>query len=257
LVSCFVIHELSTSILEECGKTYLRYSTSYSSMCGRFSIAPNKQRIPEDLKKEIPLQMEIDFSYNVAPTQLAPVITNLAPHTISKMHWGLLPSWLKDPKLTGKMINARAEGIFGKPSFRMPIRKTRCLVLADSFYEWRKEGNRKKPYRILPQNEELMTFAGIWTTWGTGNSQIESFAIITCAANSDVADLHTRMPVILNTKEQREAWMSEATLAELETLILPPKAGYLKMYRISELVNSPSYNSSDLHETVYDPPTLF
>ena len=226
-------------------------------MCGRFSIAPKKQRIPEDLLKKPPFQLDIDFSYNVAPTQLAPVITNSTPDSISQLHWGLVPAWSKDGKLNGKMINARAEGIFTKPSFRMPIRKNRCLVLADSFYEWRKEGKRKKPYRILPQNEELMTFAGIWEEWIQGTKNIKTFSIITCAANRDVADLHDRMPVILNTQEQREAWLSELSIEQIEILLEPPAAGYLKMYRISELMNSPSYNTADIHEAVYDPPTLF
>lgn len=226
-------------------------------MCGRFSISPKKQSIPKDLLKKPPFQIEIDFSHNVAPTQLAPIITNLAPDSISQLHWGLVPPWSKDGKLNGKMINARAEGIFAKPSFRMAIRKKRCLVLADSFYEWRKEGKRKKPYRILPKNEEMMTFAGIWEEWTQGSKSVKTFSIITCAANRDVADLHDRMPVILNTPEQREAWLSEQTIDQIEKLLQPPAAGYLKMYRISELVNSPSYNTADIHEQVYDPPTLF
>ncbi len=108
---------------------------------------------------------ELIHNYNIAPTQQAYVISNRAPGALQLFQWGLIPSWSKDPKMGGKLINARAETVMDKPSFRTSIRQRRCLVLADSFYEWKKEGKEKTPFRIFPRNGELLVMGGIWDTW--------------------------------------------------------------------------------------------
>lgn len=223
-------------------------------MCGRYSLSTSKLIVQEELEIQSPVQLLI--SYNIAPTQLAYVITNRSPNTLQQMHWGILPAWSTTKVLTGKMINARAESIFEKPSFKESILKRRCLVPADSFYEWRKEGKSKKPFRILPKDGSLMTLAGIWEVWQDADEQIYTFSIITCAANSDVDSLHNRMPILLN-KQQRQSWLGELSIDGIKELLQTPRPGLLKMYRISEKANSPRFNQASIHQEVNDTLTLF
>ena len=172
-------------------------------MCGRYSFSTTRELIAEELEVESPLQLELNF--NIAPTHLAYVITNQNSNALDQLNWGLIPSWSKDGKLTGKLINARIEGISTKPSFRMAIRKRRCLVIADSFYEWRKEGRNKIPYRIRPNSEKLLALAGIWEEWhGEHGKKIRTFSILTTDANEDVKNIHNRMPLFFPTREAQK-----------------------------------------------------
>ena len=224
-------------------------------MCGRFSFSTSRERIQEEFGVRAPKQLEISF--NIAPTQKAYVITNKDPNSLTQMHWGLIPFWSKDGKLTGKMINARSEGIFTKPSFRMPIRKKRCIIPADSFYEWVKVGKKKKPYRILPTSGNLFAFAGIWEYWSDDNAELFTFSIITCDANKEVSPVHDRMPLFFEDNETREKWLSDIPQSEVEKLLRKPSDNILKLYRVTDQANSPSFNEASIHEKVYDPPTLF
>ena len=131
-------------------------------MCGRFSLVLSKEKIEESLS--IKMSQDIQPSFNIAPTQLSYVITNENPNRLQLLHWGLLPHWSNDGKLSGKLINARTESISSKPSFRMPIRQKRCLVLADSFYEWKYYGQKKVPYRITMRNDDLMVICLLYTS---------------------------------------------------------------------------------------------
>ncbi|MEZ5057353.1 MAG: SOS response-associated peptidase [Saprospiraceae bacterium] len=225
-------------------------------MCGRYSFVVSIEKIKQEFP-DLEAMENIRVSYNIAPTQHAYVITNEKPDKLQYLIWGLVPHWSNDGKNSGKLINARREGIEVKPSFRLPIRKRRCLVLADSFYEWKTVGNQKIPYRILPKNGKIMTFAGLWDVWYDGNYAVKSFTIITTAANRDVSNLHDRMPVILNNKKQQDAWLADLPLEEsLEILNTPPE-GLLKMYRVSDKLNSPKNNSHDLHQELPEQPSLF
>ena len=181
-------------------------------------------------------------SYNVAPTQLSYVVTDDKPGALQAFKWGLVPFWAKDVKIGSKMINARSEGIEDKPAFRTAIRNRKCLVPADSFYEWKKTDGSKTPHRIFLKNGNLICFAGIWETWNKGEEPLHTFSIITIEPNEEMARIHDRMPVVLHTPTLQKRWLEE-TLAMLET----PPDEILKMYPISTLVNSPRNNSPELH----------
>ena len=224
-------------------------------MCGRYSFVTAKQKLEKQL--QIHLNRELQTSYNIAPTHFAPVIINDANQPLRYFNWGLIPHWSRDGKLSGKLINARKEGIATKPSFRMPIRQKRCLVPADSFYEWRPYGKKKVPYRICMRDDSLMMMAGIWDEWKLGNDLIRSFSIITTTPNNDMQLIHNRMPVIFLEKEKQQQWLSDISLDEVMELMQTPADNSLRIYRVSEMVNSVKSNSPHLHQEVLEPPTLF
>lgn len=225
-------------------------------MCGRYSLVTSEEK----LKTQFP-QLEIKTiprpNYNIAPTQRASIITDEAPDRLQEFIWGLIPHWSKNGQNGGRLINARAEGISSKPSFRLPIRKKRCLVIADSFYEWQRVGKQKKPHRILLRDGNLLVFAGIWDIWMHHNKPIKSFSIITTTPNADMALLHSRMPVILNTQAAQERWLDKLSLPETLGMLQPTKDGILTDYLVSAKVNSVQNNGAELHYRVQEPPTLF
>ncbi len=225
-------------------------------MCGRFSLATSKERLQQQLPF-VEIADNLQLSYNIAPTQKAYVVANDQPNQLQHITWGLVPHWSNDGKNSGRLINARREGIEGKPSFRVPIRQRRCLVPADSFYEWRRQGTRKIPYRIFQKSGELLMFAGLWDSWSDGRFFIKTFSIITTPPNFEMAAIHSRMPVLLYTKEQQQIWLESEEVLDALALLQTPPDGMLEMYRVSELVNSVGNNSPDLHTEVPEPPTLF
>ena len=225
-------------------------------MCGRFSLAVSKERI----NKQFNLSIEEDVkpNYNIAPSQQAYVIPNNASKSLQKMTWGLIPYWSKEFSQNSSLINARSEGIASRPSFRMPIRKRRCLVLADGFYEWRKEGRKRIPYRIVHNSNAIIAMAGIWDTWRTpqGN-ELVTFAILTTKPNEEMKTVHDRMPVILSTEQAQKNWLSELTLEQTLDMLQTLGEGQLDIFPVSEKVNSPSYNEAELYQPIQLPPTLF
>lgn len=225
-------------------------------MCGRFSLATTKEKLQQQLPfVEVPETLRL--SYNIAPTQHAYVITDDSPERMQYLTWGLVPHWSEDGKNSGRLINARSEGIEAKPSFRVPIRKRRCLVPADSFYEWRTVGKDKQPYRILLENRDLMVFAGIWDVWYHGDYGLKTFSILTTAANEDVADIHNRMPVLLTNTEEQRRWLESDDLDEVLSMLHPPPAHLIIKYRVADKVNAVANDSPDMHTEVQEPPTLF
>lgn len=225
-------------------------------MCGRFSLAISKEKIQEALPF-VEMGTNLRASYNIAPTQHAYVVTNEQPERLQYYTWGLIPYWSNDGKNNGKLINARSEGIESKPSFRIPIRQKRCLVLADSFYEWRREGTKKIPYRIFLKEHPLMLLAGIWDVWYNGDYAVKSFSILTTTPNKEMQTVHTRMPIILTTDELQNQWLEETNLGEVLSMLKTPEDDILKMYRVSEKVNSVKNDIPELHLEVPEPPTLF
>lgn len=225
-------------------------------MCGRFSQAVSREQVKEQFQNVEPGD-NLRINFNLAPTQEAYVIASDAPNELQYLTWGLLPFWSKEGKKSGKLINARQEGIETKASFRAPIRRRRCLVLADSFYEWKRENGKKVPYRIMLKDESIMLFAGIWDIWNKGDFPIKSFSIITTPPNQEVAPIHNRMPVILTKPEEQQQWLAERPLEQVLELLKTPEDGLLKMYPISDQVNSVRNNAPHLHDPVQDPPTLF
>lgn len=225
-------------------------------MCGRFSLVAPKEKLQQQLPQvEVPEVLRP--SYNIAPTQHAYVVTDDQPERLQYITWGLVPHWSEDGKNSGRLINARREGIETKPSFRVPIRRRRCLVPADSFYEWRRVGRDKIPYRILLKNNDLMIFAGIWDIWYQGDYGLKTFSIITTDANEDVADIHDRMPVLLTTPEQQKRWLESEDLDEVLMLLQTPQDHIIKKYRVTDKVNAVTNDSPDMHSEVPEPPTLF
>jgi putative SOS response-associated peptidase YedK len=219
-------------------------------MCGRYTL-----RTPVDTLAE---RFEIDdtpssiaASYNVAPTQgVATVLVEDGKRKLEMLHWGLIPSWADDPSIGNRMINARAETVAEKPSFRKAFRNHRCLVLADGFYEWQKTANGKQPYYIRMEDDSPFAFAGLWESWKNG-SEVRSATIITTDANDVVAPLHNRMPVILHP-EDYELWLDPDfdEKEPLSTLLKPYPAEAMEAYPVSRVVNSPSNNEPSCIESV-------
>jgi putative SOS response-associated peptidase YedK len=226
-------------------------------MCGRYSFAPKPKQLETELPGiQLPLQLEI--SYNIAPTHKAYVVHSQQPLQFQKMEWGLVPHWSADGKNQGKLINARAEGIEEKPSFRDPIQSRRCLVPADSFYEWRTEpGGKKAPYRIFLEGGGLIFMGGIWDEWRQGDTLKQTFSIITTGPNQEMSALHNRMPLILSDAAAREQWLFEKSLPNVLQMMKPLEDGQLRMYRVSEQLNKPGYDQEDLHKALPEPWLLF
>jgi putative SOS response-associated peptidase YedK len=173
-------------------------------------------------------------------------------HRAEFLRWGLIPSWAKDPGIGDRMINARAETVAEKPSFRRALQKRRCLVLADGFYEWRKEGKKKTPLHIALKSHEPFGFAGLWETWKppTGET-IHSCTIITTTPNALMESIHNRMPVIL-TREAEALWLDRRVEdpQALLPLLAPYPAEAMDAYVVSPLVNSPRNDTSACIEPV-------
>ena len=225
-------------------------------MCTRFSFVASKERIEAQLgPTEVGSNLRNNF--NISPTQHAYVIANENPSRLQYITWGLIPYWSKDGDNRGKLANARMEGIEAKPSFRLPIRQRRCLVVADSFYEWKVINGKKIPFRVMLKNDELMLMAGIWDVWMKGDYAVKSFTIVTTPANQEMKQIATRMPLVLNRGEDQRKWLSEMDLNEILHMLKTPAHNILKLYRISEKVNSVKNNSIELHQAVNDPITLF
>ncbi|MBL7023410.1 MAG: SOS response-associated peptidase, partial [Candidatus Marinimicrobia bacterium] len=171
-------------------------------MCGRFTVIKSKEELEKRFGAKVS-KNQYQKRYNAAPSQELPVITNSAPKLVQFYKWGLIPFWAKDKNIGYRLINAKAETITQKPSFRNAIKERRCLVCADGYYEWKNTKEGKIPYRISLKGDELFAFAGIWEVWSSSEGQrINSFSIITVESNEQVKGIHQRMPVILTPEEE-------------------------------------------------------
>lgn len=194
--------------------------------------------------------------YNIAPGQHAPVVVlEEGRKVLQAMQWGLVPSWAKDPAFGAKTINARAETVSEKPTFRKSFSRRRCLVLTDGFYEWRKEegSGRKIPMRFVMKDGEPFAFAGLWDRWESPDGEgLDSFTIVTTAANTFIEAFHHRMPVILSP-DDGELWLDPETDPEmLLRLLVPCDPERLKAYDVSTLVNSPKNDIPECIQPVDD-----
>ncbi len=213
-------------------------------MCGRFSISTPTEILK--VRFNVPRAKDLKPNYNAAPTQNLPVILNSEPTTINLCRWGLIPFWAKEERIGNGMINARAETLLQKPSFRTPFKKQRCLVLADGFYEWKRTSDRKIPHRISMRDHEPFAFAGIWEVWKTPDGEdVKTFSIITTEPNELMKPLHHRMPVIMK-QENEEKWLQEIDISEAQKMLEPYPFEDLEAYPISTLVNNPRNNSEDI-----------
>ena len=214
-------------------------------MCGRFTL-----RAPASVIAEQFSLFEVPFwkpRFNIAPTQPVPVV-RMAPQQAEPrrqfvlMHWGLVPSWAGDPAIGHRLINARAETAADKPSFRTALRRRRCLIAADGFYEWQTVGKRRRPMFIHMRDDRPFSFAGLWESWeGAGHSALESCTILTTAANDLVRPIHDRMPVIV-APEDYARWLDPAQQKPEPVLPLlrPYPSESMEAYAVSTHVNSPA-----------------
>lgn len=217
-----------------------KFDDKIDFMCGRFVI-------------NIPLSVFIKFfgisevgdvqpRFNVAPTQSVPVIREASDGSrrLSAMRWGLVPAWAKE--FGDGLINARAETVNEKPSFRQAFRQRRCIIPASGFYEWQKHNGKKIPHYVKMSGDVPMPFAGLWESWRSPEGQVlESCAILTTAANPAIAPIHDRMPVILHPDEF-SLWLDREVheADRLAPLFAPYPADRLEVYPVSSLVNSPA-----------------
>ena len=214
-------------------------------MCGRFTLISPGEVLAEFFElAEVPA---LTPRYNIAPTQPAPVVRVDREHQARQfdwLHWGLVPSWAKDPSIGARMINARAETVADKPAFRSALRYRRCLVVADGFYEWQKvEGQkRKQPHYIRMEGGQPFAFAGLWEHWeGADGSVLESCVIITTDPNELMQKLHNRMPVILRP-EDFGRWLDPTIQGgdRVQALLAPCPPDEMKAFPVSTVVNNPS-----------------
>lgn len=168
-------------------------------MCGRFAFYSPSEATAALFGASA--SVEVEPRYNIAPTQYIAAVRgdDADDRELVMLRWGLVPFWAKEPSIGNRMINARAETVAEKPSFRNAYRKRRCLILADGFYEWRKDGERKTPYFISLADGSPFAFAGLWENWNSKESDesLQTTAIITTAANQFMSALHQRMPVVM------------------------------------------------------------
>ena len=209
-------------------------------MCGRYTLSTPMDDLVEVFDVP-PVTFDHEPRYNIAPTQMAPVVaSDRRGIRMGLMRWGLVPSWTEDPSMGPRMINARAETLRTKPAFKEAVVARRCLVPADGFYEWVREGSGKVPYWIHDPNRAPMSLAGLWERWqGGGREPVYSFTIITVAPNEAVRPLHDRMPAIVPEGE-RATWLDKSVRIENVLEILRPYEGELAAHAVSTLVNSPA-----------------
>ncbi|MBN8235970.1 SOS response-associated peptidase [Halobacillus kuroshimensis] len=208
-------------------------------MCGRYTLLAEEAEILREFGISRPIH-GYEPRYNIAPgQQVLAVIHDGREKRAGLMKWGLVPSWSKDPKIGYKMINARSETAHEKPSYRKLMSRKRCLIAADSFYEWKKTGSGKQPLRIQPEDRTLFAFAGLWDQWKGGGEPLYTCTILTQEANEDVAPVHDRMPVILPQDQQDDwiipvQWEAHQAKEFLDQLTMDD----LSMYEVSTHVNS-------------------
>lgn len=209
-------------------------------MCGRFTLKTPASELAS-------LFDGLSFSdipprFNICPTQMVACLrwADGSTYQLSSLRWGLVPFWAKDLKIGARMINARSETAATKPAFRAAFKKRRCLIVADGFYEWKKEGKQKQPYYITQADESPFVLAGLWESWTDKASQavVETCTILTTEANGTMQPLHDRMPVFLDSP-QHDAWLDPAfqDTVQLQSWLVPCADDRLKTRRVDTWVN--------------------
>ena len=215
-------------------------------MCGRYTLRLKAEEMADQMGLPFVDGDQWEASYNIAPSQMVPVVVKDPYRQIRLMQWGLIPHWMKPrdgAKTVQAFINARSETAAQKPAFRDAFKRQRCLVLADGFYEWRKQtSSTKQPYFFARQDQGLMMLAGLWSSWTSPEGEeIQSCAILTCEPNAMVAQIHHRMPVILQGTD-RLAWLDKLTVEQLIPMLKTYPAEKMVSYAVSRAVNSPKFN---------------
>jgi putative SOS response-associated peptidase YedK len=221
-------------------------------MCGRFAFFSAHEATVRlfGLPATTPL---IEPRYNIAPTQFVPVVRLDAQHArqLAMLYWGLVPHWAREKSIGARMINARAETLAEKPSFRTAWRKRRCLVLASGYYEWQDSAAGKQPHFIRRVNSEPFAMAGLWESWleQPGAEALQSCTIITTEAGGALAQIHHRAPVLIQPSDY-ERWLDAATdVTTLAPLLCAPPEGLLSAVPVSRRVNNARNEGPDLVES--------
>ncbi|MFC5469319.1 SOS response-associated peptidase [Cohnella suwonensis] len=220
-------------------------------MCGRYTVVVSMEELMLRYLSEVPTTYYRTPKYNLAPMQMVPAVVNDGTaNRLGELRWGLVPSWAQDDKIGSKMINARAETILEKPSFKTLIRRKRAIVPADGFYEWKKSGNAKQPMRITLKDGAVFSMAALYDTWMSPDGRkISTCTIITTTPNGLMADIHDRMPVILRPEDEAE-WLARGNedVARLTGLLVPYDAAKMRAYPVSPLVGNVKNDSPELIE---------
>lgn len=216
-------------------------------MCGRYVVSWSKHLFESTFNLEAPLFE----SYNLAPTQYAPILYTSGSGSRESMNskWGLLPSWVKDPKnFKATTFNARAESLSEKASFKNAFKKQRCIVPATGFYEWKKTENGKVPHYIKAKDDGILAFAGLYEAWQKDGQVVHSYTIITTTANEFIKSLHNRMPVILS-KDQFDLWLDpQEQNTDILEHVLKPFEGDLEAFAVNKRVGNVRENDKTLIE---------
>jgi putative SOS response-associated peptidase YedK len=217
-------------------------------MCGRFTLATATEIVADFF--ELAETRDLTNRYNIAPTQSAPAIL-IGNDGQSRVHrelrWGLIPPWAKNASIGARMINARAETVAEKPSYRAAFKQRRCLIAADGFYEWKKTETGKQPHCIRMSDDGVFAMAGLWERWRSPHgSQVDTCTIITTEPNELLADIHNRMPVIL-TRDRFAEWLDPENEdpKSLRALLKPFPSDAMKHYPVSTRVNAPANDDQD------------
>ena len=224
-------------------------------MCGRFVRSSPVSLVCEAFNIQ-QASIEIAPSYNISPSQEIVIINNKGTKQLIQCRWGFLPSPAKDASMGSRMINARAETVALKPTFKSAFKKQRCLVIADGFYEWRKINNKKTPVYIHLKSGRPFGFAGLYNPWTSPEGErICTCTIITTSANELLEPIHNRMPVIIS-RDKEDLWLNpfEQDQNVLLELLKPYPSAEMEIYEVSSNVNSPKYNSPDAINPVFRRP---
>ncbi len=217
-------------------------------MCGRMAITLPHDAMAQMFSAAADNDLPAVENYNVCPTQTISVAVSEGDNRrLRPMRWGFVPQWYKSPTDGPLLINARSETIHEKPAFREACRKRRCLIAADGFYEWKRvEGETPEPYFVTRADGAPMVFAGVWQGWG----DLNTCAIVTCDANADMAPVHHRLPVVLET-DQYAKWLGEEGHGAA-TLMKAAAPGALRLRRVSTKVNSNRASGPELIEPLVE-----
>ena len=225
-------------------------------MCGRYVIFST----PEAIRALFRHGEQPNFPprYNVAPTQPVPIVRMVeGKRQFALVRWGLIPAWVKDPRGFTLLINARGESAVEKPAFRNAMKRRRCLFPADGFYEWKRDGDRKRPHFVRLKSGAPMAFAGLWESWmGPNGEEQETAAIVTTTASRSIARIHDRMPVIV-PPEAFDFWLDPKVDAEMAMAVIQPaKDEAIEHYEVSRAVNRTANDAPELVEPLREPEVL-
>ncbi|MNI32726.1 putative SOS response-associated peptidase YedK [compost metagenome] len=222
-------------------------------MCGRFTLIVTLDELMLHYHIQTSRFPQYGPKYNVAPGQMVmTVIHDGVQNRMGELRWGLIPEWAKEEKVGFQMLNARAESLTEKPAFKKPFQRKRCLIPADSFYEWKGTGKNKQPMRILLKNQEVFSLAGLYDTWTSPDGHaISTFTIITTTPNDLVADIHDRMPVIIR-KEDEAAWLdrNHTQTEQLSLLLKPYPAEEMYAYPVASRVGNVRHDDEQCIEEI-------